>query len=197
MKKLQFFGLLACVLVAGISLGCGSYPMKGQFGSNDIPLVEQSVLCATREMGVNVEKIDGIPIPPPSLAEYYVLTPGKHEITVSYIREKSDYVFRVLALGRDTYTEMTITSEDSFTIDFNFLPGRYYEIVGGDSFQFSLPASTIAFVIVDFTTKDLSIAWPPIDLKVAMEIAKAKSSVDYDLQRILIERSKKQNNVQF
>ena len=191
------FSLLFCLLSS-----CASYPMRGEYANKAIPIAEQSILTSDKVVwGAYIVAIDGKAVPDlqfRGVDDYYVLSPGEHQITLEYQRTDASGSFRVYMLGHNEGTDTTISSTNRFTFTFNFLPGRYYEVVGADSLQFPgiIPQNTLAYGLIDFTTTELNIVWSTNN-EMAKQFEKKKWGSTYNLQRGLIQRSISSNKGYF
>ena len=207
-KKGVIISILPILFVfIGLLNSCASYPMNGRFASTDIPVAEQSVLTTEPSvLGAVLVSINGTPVGSQMRAteNCFVIPPGNHEITVRYSQSVDTNAFSVYMLGRGvpdadgniTVEETVLESVNNFTFTFNFLPGRYYMIAAltpplryfTANQSASVPANTIAYGIVDFTTKNLEVVWST-NHNVNDGIRRALSAPNYNLTRGLIQRS--------
>ena len=195
MKKKGFIYVGMVLLITIIALiGCASYPMNGQFASN-VPISEQSILTFesfSTDNGAFITSINGQKVVKDQRAgsQYFVIPPGTHQLTLGYSEVVSTNAFSVYMMGRGGMLEETvISSVNDFPVTFDFIAGRYYRVIGiTDKDTKILPPNTIAYAIVDFTTKDLEVVWCSND-EVKDDMRGKQWGSIYSLNRGMIERA--------
>ena len=144
--------------------------MNGNFSASGTPIAKQSVLTSQggfsgNSYGAYISAINGKRVSGRDsygMQERFVLSSGKYNLSLSYSRSGAQTnALRVYMMGYDEdLWSLNLNATNDYPVEVEFLPGRYYEVVGGDWMKYSfLQSNSLAYAIIDFTTKDLKVVW--------------------------------------